>query len=244
MEKNNTSRQIIIKDNSIVICLVLTAVLITAGLILAKTAVLGEAGSLYADSIQPQVFRFKVSMSSAQKMESGLVAAADIKPEAQKPEAFSGPVSPEPEPAKAAPAAPIAPKEKTAAAVLPKAVDRSKTESQPPPKVTEHSVAASETFLRTMRGGRHPRYASIVFEFSGPISYDAPRRVGGEIRLKIRNIMSGLRPYRKYRTFDSWVRLDKTENDLDVSMGVLPGFVKFSDFLMEDPPRLVINLYD
>ncbi|MDF1590739.1 MAG: hypothetical protein P1P89_04415 [Desulfobacterales bacterium] len=243
MEKNNTSRQIIIKDNSIVICLVMTAVLIAAGLILAKTAVMGDAGSLYADSIQPQMFRFKVETQSAHKVES-VTAAADIKPPAQAPEKLSPQVSTKPEPVKAAPAAPMTPKEETAVVVLPKANDPSKTESQPPPQISEPSTAATKPFLRTMRGGRHPQYASIVFEYSGPIDYSSPRIAGEEIRFNIMNITTRLRPYRKYRTFDSWVKLDKTDSGLDVSIGVLPGQYKISDFLMEDPPRLVINLYD
>ena len=243
LKKNNSHRQIIIKDNSIVICLILTALLIAAGLILAKTAVLGEAVGLYADSIQPQVFRFKIDTQSAQKTES-VSAAAGVKPEGQKPAALSRPLSPAPEAVKAAPATSIVQKEKTAAAVLPKAGDQPTIDSQPPPKVPEQPAAATATSLRTMRGGRHPQYASIVFEFSGAIDYETPRIQGEEIRLKIKNIRTRLRPYRKYRTFDSWVKLDKTGSDLDVSIGVLPGLVKFSDFLMKDPHRLVINLYD
>jgi len=243
LEKNNTSRHIIIKDNSIAICLVLTAVLIVAGLILSKTAVLGEAGSLYADSIQPQVFRFKIDTQSAQKRGS-VTAEAGLKPEVPKPAAFSGPISPAPEAGKAAPEIPIVQKEKTPAVVLAKAGDHHQMDTPQPTKVSEHTAAATDTILRTMRGGRHPQFASIVFECSGPVDYDSPRLEGEEIRFKIRNIMTGLRPYRKYRTFDSWVRLNRTDTDLDVSIGVLPGQYKVSDFLMEDPPRLVINIYD
>jgi len=243
LENNNTYRQITIKDNSIVICLVLTAVLIVAGLILSKTVVLGEAGSLYADSIQPQAFRFKIDTPSIQKRES-VTAATGLKPEAEKPAGLSGPLSPAPEAVKTAPATPVVQKEKTAVEVLKKAGDHPQMDSPQPPKVSEHTAAATEAFLRTLRGGRHPQYASIVFECFGPIEYDAPRREGEEIRLKIRNIMTRLRPYRKYRTFDSWVKLDETDSGLDVSIGVPPGLYKISDFLMEDPPRLIINLYD
>ena len=240
MKKNNSSRQIIIKDNSIAVCLVLTAGLIAAVLILAKTAVMGEAGRLYADSIQPHVFRFKVDTQSAEKVE-GVTAAADIKPAGQAPATLSPQASAKPEPVKAAP---MTPKEETATVVLPKANDPSKTDSQPPPQISEPTAAATKPFLRTIRGGRHPQYASIVFEFSGSIDYSRPGLQGEEIRLKIKNMDTGLRPYRKYRTFDSWVKLDRTDSGLDVAIGVLPGLYKISDFLMEDPPRLVINLYD
>jgi len=242
LKKYDSSRQIVITDNSIVICLVLTAVLIAAGLILARTAVIGEAGSLYANSIQPYVIRFKIDSPSAQKLESG-PAAAEEKPDGQQSAALS-PLSPEPEAVNVAPAPPIAAKEEPAAARLPKGDDPAKPDSQPPSNVSEPGAVATDIFLMTIRGRRHRQYASIMFECSGPIDYSRPRIEGAEIRFKIRNIKTRLRSYRKYRTFDSWVRLDETDSDLEVSIGVLPNLVKFSDLLLEDPPRLIINLYD
>ncbi|MEW6670485.1 MAG: hypothetical protein AB1427_02205 [Thermodesulfobacteriota bacterium] len=242
MKKNHSPRQIIIKDNSIVICLSLTVLLITAGLVLAKAPVLGEAGVLYADSIQPRVFRFKIDTKPVQQSKS--VPAADVdKPEVKKPAALSGPISPAPKADKTPRTKPAASTEKTETKALPKAGDPPKTESQTPPKTAERT-AASENILKTLRGGRHPQYASIVFECAGPIVYDKPQVQGDVIRFTLKKMETRLRPYRKYKTFDSWVRLDKADGGLDVSIGVLPGFKKFSDFLMEDPPRMVINMYD
>jgi len=241
--RNNSSDPIIINDNSIVVCLALTALLIAAGLILARTAVLGEAGSLYAGSIQPQAFRLIIDTQPAQKKES-VSAAAGLKPEAPKPAALSAPLSPAPEAGKAAPAMPIVPKEKTAAAVLAKAGDQPPIDLQPRSEAPVQTTVFPENVLTTMRGGRHPAFASIVFQASAKIDYDRPRIRECAIRFKLKNTTSRLNSFRKYKTFDSWARLEKTGEDIDVEIGLLPGLIRFSSFLMEEPPRLVINLYD
>jgi hypothetical protein len=241
--RNNSSDPIIITDNSIVICLALTALLIAAGLILARTAILGEAGSLYADSIQPQAFRLIIDTQPAPKRES-VLAAAGLKAEAPKPAALSGPLLPAPEAGKATSEIPIVPKEKTAAAALAKAGDSSQTDSQPLPEAPVQTTVLPGNILTTMRGGRHPAFASIVFQASTKIDYDRPRIQECSIRFKLKNTTSRLNSFRRYKTFDSWARLEKTGEDIDVEIGLLPGLIRFSSFLMEDPHRLVINLYD
>ncbi|MEA2038608.1 MAG: outer membrane beta-barrel protein [Thermodesulfobacteriota bacterium] len=98
--------------------------------------------------------------------------------------------------------------------------------------------------LETIRGGRHELYGSIVFQFSGKVHSIRPVIKGNEICFQLTNVATDLRPFRKYRTFDSWVRLDKAGHDLDVRVGLPQNFVQLRSFLMENPDRLVINLYD
>lgn len=240
--RNHLNRPVVIEDHSIIVCLALNAFLVAAGLILAQTAVVGDVGGHFSSSNQPQMFRSEISTQPASEDES-VSAAAGVKPEAQKPMILK-PVKPLPEAVKVAPAAPNVPKEKTATMVLSKTGDQSKMDSQPLSRTPERAAAATETVLRTMRGGRHPRYASIVFECSGPIDYDKPRILGDAINFKLKKIVTPLRPYRKYKTFDSWARLETIDADIAVDIGLLPGFIRFSAFLMKDPDRLVINQYD
>jgi hypothetical protein len=241
--RNDTSRQIIIEDNSIVICLILTALLVVAVLILAKTVVLGEAGSLYADSIQLPGFRFKIDTQSMQKRGS-VSAATGMKAEAQKSAALSRPVQPAPETVKAGPVTSIVQEEKPAAVVLPKADDPSQIDSRPPIKAPVQTTVSPENVLTTIRGGRQPAFAFIVFQASDKIDYDRPRIQECNIKFRFKNMTTRLNSFRKYKTFDSWVRLEKTGGDIHVDIGLLPGLIRFSAFSMENPPRLVICLYD
>jgi len=101
-----------------------------------------------------------------------------------------------------------------------------------------------KNMLKTIRGRRHNDYASIVFQFLHKFQFQNPVIEDDEIRVKIQNISTKLRPFRKYMTFDSWVRLDKSGNDLDIRIGIPENFIFMSPFLLESPPRLVIKLYD
>ena len=52
--------------------------------------------------------------------------------------------------------------------------------------------------LETVRAGRHDSYTSVVFQFNGPFAFDAPRRIGDEIRFNIPNTQTQLVAYREY----------------------------------------------
>ena len=97
--------------------------------------------------------------------------------------------------------------------------------------------------LVTIRAARHDGYGSIVFQFSERVSYEGPRVDRNRLVLKLINVLSGLNLFRKYRSFDSWVRLEKDGNDLNALVGLPKGFQKVDVFLIENPYRLVVNLY-
>lgn len=98
--------------------------------------------------------------------------------------------------------------------------------------------------LVTVRGGRHDRFASIVFQLDKEVLFDRPRIEKGLIRFELKDTVTGLCPYRRYRTFDSWVGLEKGGSDLGVRIGIPPHFIRMSVFSMQSPPRVVVNLYD
>ncbi|MDL1959562.1 MAG: tetratricopeptide repeat protein [Deltaproteobacteria bacterium] len=112
-----------------------------------------------------------------------------------------------------------------------------------PAKNPGGTTSKPQARLETVRGGRHEKYCSIVFQFSDEVSFGGPRIRGNEILLKLRDVATELRPFRKYKTFDSWVKLKKAGHNLDVQIGLPRNFAKPHVFLMENPHQLVINLY-
>lgn len=105
-------------------------------------------------------------------------------------------------------------------------------------------VSASPVFLETIRGGQHPNYASIVFQFSGRALAEAPVVRGNEVFFRLKNVETDLVRFRQYKSFDSWVMLEQAGSDLNVRVGLPENFMRMSHFLMENPDRLVINLYE
>ncbi len=111
------------------------------------------------------------------------------------------------------------------------------------PALTD-SQDSPEIVLKTIRGGRHKDYASIVFQFSEGIVFEEPFVKGDELHLLLPNVSTALPPFRRYKTFDSWVKLETVGEGLAVRIGLPDGYVNAHAFLMEDPHRLVVNIYD
>ena len=104
--------------------------------------------------------------------------------------------------------------------------------------------SASPIILETIRGGRHPGYASIVFQFDDRAFSETPVVRENEVVFKLKNVETGLVPFRQYKSFDSWVMLEKAGTDLNVRIGLPENFSRMAHFLMENPDRLVINLHE
>jgi type II secretory pathway component GspD/PulD (secretin) len=107
-----------------------------------------------------------------------------------------------------------------------------------------HVFSASPIILETIRGGRHPGYASIVFQFDGRAFSEIPVVHGNEVVFKLKNVETGLVPFRQYKSFDSWVMLEQAATDVNVRIGLPENFSRMAHFLMENPDRLVINLHE
>ncbi|MFO7601524.1 MAG: outer membrane beta-barrel protein [Candidatus Desulfacyla sp.] len=103
---------------------------------------------------------------------------------------------------------------------------------------------SSNIILQTIRGGRHKDYASVVFQFSEGISFDEPTVKGDELHFVLPNVSTGLPPFRRFKTFDSWARLEIVEEGLAVRIGLPKDFNETRAFTMKDPARLVVNIYD
>ena len=111
------------------------------------------------------------------------------------------------------------------------------------PYSAEGRVGGTKTLLETIRGGRHAGYASIVFQLSKKADFSGPEIGAKDIRLKLQNVTTNLAPFRKYTTFDSWVRLERNGNDLNVIIGIPSRFSHLKTSLLEKPDRLVVNLF-
>lgn len=104
--------------------------------------------------------------------------------------------------------------------------------------------SASPVILETIRGGRHPDYVSIVFQFGSRVLSEKPMVQGNEVLFRLKNVTTKLLPFRQYKSFDSWVMLEKASGDLNVRVGLPENFLKMSHFRMTHPDRLVLNLYE
>ena len=94
-----------------------------------------------------------------------------------------------------------------------------------------------------MRGGRHATHGSIVFQFNRQSRYTQPEIEGKVLSFKLLNSATKLKSYRKYKTFDAWVRLKEEDVDILVSIGIPDRFMRYGLVLLKNPHRLVINLY-
>lgn len=242
---------VVIRDNSIIVIFVLSTLMVLA--VLALIRVLLEDGRLHAHTMQPQVIIHQIK--TKQKLKTS-PPPASVKIEAPPAVAIAtgqteramAPLTvatgiPSPPQEKKALLIPETPKAKTAPVAMPSAALQAMAASQPSVILAKASTGVG-IVLTTMRGGRRPEYASIVFQFSGKITYDTPRIKDCAIKFRLSDTASRLPSFRRYKTFDSWVLLERNGPDLDIAIGLLPGLIKFSAFLMENPSRLVINLYD
>jgi len=105
-------------------------------------------------------------------------------------------------------------------------------------------TADTQATLRTIRGGYHTRYALIAFEFDREVVLGEPVVGEEEISLVLENVTTTLASFRGYKTFDSWVVLEDAGSDLNVRIGLPKDFERFTHFQIDDPPRLVIKLYE
>lgn len=241
---------VVIEDHSIAVILALSALMVLTGLTLIWA--LTGYGRHDAHPVQSQIIRSRMKTEQKLTKSSPVVST---KPETSPlvtttaqsvkaaPPAAAVTLSSERPKETAAPEVPETRKAKTVPAALPPAGIPAIVKGRTPVTAAEGSRNAANV-LTMMRGGRHPEYASIVFEASGKIIYDTPRIIDCAIRFRLFNTRTRLSSFRLYKTFDSWVRLEKNGPDLDVTIGLLPGLIKYSAFLMEAPPRLVVNLYD
>ncbi|MDZ7697298.1 MAG: outer membrane beta-barrel protein [Deltaproteobacteria bacterium] len=111
------------------------------------------------------------------------------------------------------------------------------------PHAAKNLIEPSGAVLKTIRGGHHKHYDSIVFQFSDRVSLDEPVIKDGELHLKLKKVSTTLSAFRQYKTFNSWVRLKNGQNSLTVRIGLPGSYSKVNTFQLQKPHRLVVNMY-
>jgi protein transport protein HofQ len=111
------------------------------------------------------------------------------------------------------------------------------------PVLATDKERALSSVLDTVRAGRHDRYTSVVFELKGPFDFEKPIQKNDEIRFKFFNTRTDLSPYREYRISASWIRFETQAEDIGVRVGLLEPFSTFQYYTLQNPDRLVINLF-
>ena len=97
--------------------------------------------------------------------------------------------------------------------------------------------------LETLRSGLHEQHTSVVLEFNRDFDFNRPQRMDDEIRFTLNHVYTELGPYREYPLSASWVRLKPVADDIEVGVGLLRPFESYQVYSLEDPDRLVVNLF-
>lgn len=109
--------------------------------------------------------------------------------------------------------------------------------------LTTRVSAATLPKLKKIRGWHNDDFSSIVLQFSRKIQHDDPIIKDNNVLVRIKDVQTKLKPYRKYESLGSWVRLEKEDRDLDVTIGLPRDFKELDSYHLKRPYRLVIRLY-
>jgi len=97
--------------------------------------------------------------------------------------------------------------------------------------------------LKKMSGFRGKNYTSVIFHFEEVVLYNEPIIQKEEIRLRLKNTLTTISLAQKYKTYDSWVMMEKSGRDLIVRFGIPKDFSRVSHFRAQNPHRLIVKLY-
>ncbi len=97
--------------------------------------------------------------------------------------------------------------------------------------------------LITIRGARHPNFFRIVFQFNEQFLHEAPKIAEGWALIHFKGVTTNLKPTRKYKTFDSWVKLDPAGSNLNARIGLPDNFKRIKYVLMRNPERLIVDIF-
>jgi len=113
------------------------------------------------------------------------------------------------------------------------------------PSETDSSMNYSipATNLETIRGGIHENFFRIVLQFTEKIVFEKPVIRADEAMIRLKDVSTKLVSFRKYKTFKSWVKLEKNGRGLNVRIGLPEDSLKLNCFEIDNPYRLVINIF-
>jgi len=95
--------------------------------------------------------------------------------------------------------------------------------------------------LVTLRAGRHARHVSVELVFSGPFTHTPPAMSERTARLRLPNTVTAVKAYRKYRSFDGWLRFEPAGPDLLVAIGLPDRYGPPRVERRQRPERLILR---
>lgn len=97
--------------------------------------------------------------------------------------------------------------------------------------------------LKKIRAWVGEDFSSIVLKFDKKFQSDEPVIKENEVWVKFKNATSKLEKFRELKHLDSWVKLEKAENDIIVSIGLPKGFSKLNSYRLRRGYRYVVKMY-
>ena len=103
------------------------------------------------------------------------------------------------------------------------------------------AAAEAANVLKSIRGVRDRDGATIVFQFQEKIQLADPVAQGGQLAVTLRDVTTQLSPYRAYKTFSSFVKLQPDGNNLQIFIGIPRDLEKYTYHQLDQPNRLVFQ---
>ena len=97
--------------------------------------------------------------------------------------------------------------------------------------------------LKKIRAWVGEDFSSIVLKFDKKFRFDEPVIKENEVLVTFKNATSQLETFRELKHLDSWVKLEKAENDIIVSIGLPKGFSKLKSYRLRRGYLYAIKMY-
>ena len=97
--------------------------------------------------------------------------------------------------------------------------------------------------LKNIRAWVGEDFSSIVLKFDKKFLFDEPVIKENEVSVKFKNTTSKLETFRELKHLDSWVKLEKAENDIIVSIGLPKGFSTLKSYRLRRGYLYAIKMY-
>ncbi len=103
---------------------------------------------------------------------------------------------------------------------------------------------STENHLIDIRAGRHPRFVSVVFEFTRSIEASDFQVHGRMLRFTLGHTRSGLKSFHGFKHLDTWVQIQQEGENIAAVVGLPANAGRRRTLFLKNPDRLVFNLYE
>ena len=97
--------------------------------------------------------------------------------------------------------------------------------------------------LNRVRSVHDKTFSAFIFKFDNTVQLAEPQVGKDAVIVKFKNATTNLKPYRKYKTLDSWVALEQEPEALTARIGLPKNYSKYSHYLNRRRNKWIIKLY-